>query len=342
MALLNYSNREVNAKIVYYGPGLSGKTTNIDWVYKRLRPEQKGKLVSLATQTDRTLFFDFLPIELGEVKGFKTRFHLYTVPGQVFYNATRKMVLKGADGIVFVADSQKQMMDANLESLKNLEENLKAYGKSLEKIPHVIQFNKRDLPNPVDLEEMYKKLNKHKAPFFEAVAMEGKGVLETLSAVSKLVLLSLREKPEEIPAGEIAHEKGKSIAKEAGFELAVSPAVVPVKEVSSMELKAGVPERVADNLFNIPLKFKMKDREFSINVSIKIEEILQEESAVTSPRIEKRVVHEEKVDHGPLSREEFEEDQLVEEWLKEEGVVKNKKVEAEDDLTIEVDEENGK
>lgn len=336
MALLNYSNREINAKIVYYGPGLSGKTTNIDHIYKKLRPEQKGKLVSLATQTDRTLFFDFLPVELGEVKGFKTRFHLYTVPGQVFYNATRKMVLKGADGVVFVADSQRQMMDANIESLKNLEENLKAYGKSLEKVPHIIQFNKRDLPNVVPLEEMYKKLNKYNAPFFEAVATDGKGVLETLSAASKMVLRNLRERPEDIPSGVIAPEGGIEAAKEAGFELAVSPAAtIPVKEVEI--LQAGAPERVTENIFKIPLKFKVKDleREFSISISIKVEELLHKEAEEAPVQAKKE---EEKFERGPLTQEEFEEDLLVEEWLKEEGAKKPE----EDDLTIEIEEEKEK
>lgn len=318
MALLNYSNREINAKIVYYGPGLSGKTTNIDCVYKKLRSDQKGKLVSLATQTDRTLFFDFLPVELGEIKGFKTRFHLYTVPGQVFYNATRKMVLKGADGVVFVADSQRQMMDANIEGLKNLEENLKAYGKTLEQLPHVIQFNKRDIPNVVPLEEMYKKLNKYNAPFFEAVATEGKGVMETLSAASKMVLRSLREKPEQIPSGVIAPEDGIQAAKEAGFELAVSPAPVLPRGEGEGNLQAGVMERISDNLFKIPLKFRLKDmeREFSISISVKVEELLSNKAEDVAPN---KPEEEERVEPGPLTEEEFEEDALVDKWLKEEG-----------------------
>ncbi len=338
MALLNYSNREINAKIVYYGPGLSGKTTNIDVVYKRLKPEQKGKLVSLATQTDRTLFFDFLPVELGEVKGFKTRFHLYTVPGQVYYNATRKMVLKGADGVIFVADSQRQMMDVNIESLKNLEENLKAYGKSLENIPHIIQFNKRDLPNVVPLEEMYKKLNKYNAPFFEAVAIDGKGVMESLSAASKMVLRNLREKPEEIPSGVIAPERGIEAAKEAGFELAISPASTCEGEAGL--LSAGSPEMVSDSLFKIPLRFKLKDleREFFINISIKVEELLplKAEEAPSEPKKEEKK-EEEKVELSPLTAEEVEEERLVEEWLKEEGTPS--KQHKDDDVTIEIEEE---
>jgi len=336
MALLNYSNREVNAKIVYYGPGLSGKTTNIDCIYKKLKPEQKGKLVSLATQTDRTLFFDFLPIELGEVKGFKTRFHLYTVPGQVFYNATRKMVLKGADGVVFVADSQRQMMDANIESLKNLEENLIAYGKTLETIPHVIQFNKRDLSNAVPLEEIYKKLNRFNAPFFEAVAVEGKGVMETLSAAAKMVLRNLREQPEHIPSGVIAPEAGIEAAKEAGFDLAVSGS--PDVEGELGTLHAGDAERITNNLYRIPLRFRLKnvDREFSIGISIKVEELLRSEAEEPPKELQGK---EEKTGLGPLTNEEFEEGRLVEEWLKEEGAVKKP---VEDDLTIEVEEEKEK
>ena len=337
MALLNYSNREVNAKIVYYGPGLSGKTTNIDSVYKKLKPEQKGKLVSLATQTDRTLFFDFLPIELGEVKGFKTRFHLYTVPGQVFYNATRKMVLKGADGVVFVADSQRQMMDANIESLKNLEENLIAYGKTLATIPHVIQFNKRDLSNAVPLEEIYKKLNRFNAPFFEAVAVEGKGVMETLSAAAKMVLRNLREQPEQIPSGVIAPEAGIEAAKEAGFDLAVSGSQDVEGEIGT--LQAGDAERITNNLYRIPLRFRLKnvDREFSIGISIKVEELLRHEAVEETPK--ELQGEEEKTGLGPLTNEEFEEGRLVEEWLKEEGAVKKP---VEDDLTIEVEEEKEK
>lgn len=193
MAFINYINKEINAKIVYYGPGLSGKTTNILYIHKKLTPESRGKLVSLATQTDRTLFFDFLPISIGEINGFKVRFHLYTVPGQIFYNTTRKMVLKGVDGIVFVADSQKQMLEDNIESMKNLEENLNDYGIDINSIPLVIQYNKRDLENAMDLEELHLHLNKRKVPFFTAVATEGVGVLETLMAICRLVIKRLKE-----------------------------------------------------------------------------------------------------------------------------------------------------
>jgi len=191
MVLFNYSTRELTAKIVYYGPGLCGKTTNLQHVYEQLPEVVKGKMLSLATKTDRTLFFDFLPMDLGEIRGMKTRVQLYTVPGQVFYNETRKLVLKGADGVVFVADSQEAMMSSNIESLRNLEENLKAHGMRLSEIPHVFQFNKRDLPRLSSVEELNAALNRYNAPGFEAVATTGLGVQDTLKGIAKLVLLHL-------------------------------------------------------------------------------------------------------------------------------------------------------
>ncbi len=194
MTFINYSAREINIKLVYYGPGLGGKTTNLQWIYNKTDPESKGKMISLATETDRTLFFDFLPLDLGTVKGFKTRFHLYTVPGQVFYDASRKLILKGADGVAFVSDSQEARMEANIESLKNLEKNLKEQGYDLKVIPYVLQFNKRDLPSAVPVEEMYRLLNYKGEPTFEAIATRGIGVFETLKAIAKLVLLDLRKK----------------------------------------------------------------------------------------------------------------------------------------------------
>ena len=193
MALINYANKEINAKVVYYGPGLSGKTTNIQYVFEKLNPKHRGKLITLPTQTDRTLFFDFLPIEIPDVKGFTTRFHLYTVPGQVFYNATRKMVLKGVDGVVLVVDSQTEKMNDNIASLKNLEENLQEYGKSIDTLPFIIQFNKRDLKNIDDISDLNKSLNLKDYPTYEAIAIQGKGVLETLSAISKMVLRNLKD-----------------------------------------------------------------------------------------------------------------------------------------------------
>ncbi len=194
MVLFNYSTKELTAKVVYYGPGLCGKTTNLQYIHANLPSTVKGKMLSLATKTDRTLFFDFLPLDLGEIRGMKTRIQLYTVPGQVFYNETRKLVLKGADGIVFVADSQEQMMGANVESFRNLEENLKAHGLNLGEMPHVIQFNKRDLPRIAGIEEMNAAVNKFNAPFYESVATTGIGVQDTLKAITKLVLLHLTKK----------------------------------------------------------------------------------------------------------------------------------------------------
>ena len=193
MSFINYASREINCKIVYYGPGLCGKTTNLQFVYQKTAPEAKGKMISLATETERTLFFDFLPLALGEIRGFKTRFHLYTVPGQVFYDASRKLILKGVDGVVFVADSQEERYEANIESMENLRFNLAEQGYDLEKIPFVIQYNKRDLPNVTPVEELRKELNTRDVPEFEACAHTGEGVFETLKAVAKLILVDLKK-----------------------------------------------------------------------------------------------------------------------------------------------------
>lgn len=223
MSMINYASREINCKIVYYGPGLGGKTTNLEHVYSKVAPDQRGKMVSLATETERTLFFDFLPVDLGTIRGFKTRFHLYTVPGQVYYNASRKLILKGVDGVVFVADSQIERMEANVESMQNLYDNLAEYGYDLTKTPFVLQYNKRDLPNAAPIPDLQEQLNPgwevtespkqrpvadaqhegemlvqqvngawvERAPYFESVAMTGEGVFETLRHVAKLVLKSL-------------------------------------------------------------------------------------------------------------------------------------------------------
>jgi signal recognition particle receptor subunit beta len=193
MSFINYMAREINCKIVYYGPGLCGKTTNLQHIYERTNPDAKGKMISLATETERTLFFDFLPLSLGEIRGFKTRFHLYTVPGQVFYDASRKLILKGVDGVIFVADSQFERLEANQESLDNLRDNLAEQGYDLAKIPFVIQYNKRDLPNVVDLDELRATLNPTGVPDFEANARTGEGVFETLKQVSKLVIAELKK-----------------------------------------------------------------------------------------------------------------------------------------------------
>ena len=192
MSFINYSSREINCKIVYYGPGLGGKTTNLQHVYNITNAESRGKLITLATETERTLFFDFLPLDLGEIRGFKTRFHLYTVPGQVFYDASRKLILKGVDGVVFVADSQEERLDADLESLANLKDNLKEQGFDIAKIPYALQLNKRDLPDVVPSGELKKLLLVKGEPTFEAVATQGVGVLDTLKAVARQVLVELR------------------------------------------------------------------------------------------------------------------------------------------------------
>ncbi len=193
MSFINYSSREINCKIVYYGPGLCGKTTNLHWIYKKTNPDSKGKMISLATETERTLFFDFLPLALGEIRGFKTRFHLYTVPGQVFYDASRKLILKGVDGVVFVADSQIERMEANVESVENLRLNMTEQGYNLDKVPYVIQYNKRDLPNVVPLADMKSALNPRGLPDYEACAVDGTGVFDTLKAIAKLVILELKK-----------------------------------------------------------------------------------------------------------------------------------------------------
>ncbi|HEX6850885.1 MAG TPA: gliding-motility protein MglA [Candidatus Polarisedimenticolaceae bacterium] len=194
MTFINYAAREINCKIVYYGPGLCGKTTNIQFIYDKTNPQAKGKLISLATETDRTLFFDFLPIELGSIRGFRTRFHLYTVPGQVFYDASRKLILKGVDGVVFVADSQEARMDANVESIRNLAYNLREHGYDVGSIPYVLQLNKRDLPTAVPVDAMAKALRRGDEPVFEAVAFKGIGVFDTLKAVVKQVLVNLKSR----------------------------------------------------------------------------------------------------------------------------------------------------
>jgi len=193
MAVFNYFRKEIDAKIVYYGPGLCGKTTNLQFIHQNLDPTQRGKMVSLATEEDRTLFFDFLPIELENIRRFKMRFHLYTVPGQVYYGATRVAVLTGADGVIFVADSQIERMEDNLVSLTELKENLRRYGKKIETTPFIIQYNKRDLPNVLPIEELNNKINQCNGPYFEAVAIEGKGVLESLTMTCRMVWTAINE-----------------------------------------------------------------------------------------------------------------------------------------------------
>ncbi|HNX94281.1 MAG TPA: GTPase domain-containing protein [Holophaga sp.] len=193
MTFINYASREINCKIVYYGPGLCGKTTNIQWIHEQASPDKRGKLVSLATETDRTLFFDFLPLDMGTVKGFKVRFHLYTVPGQVFYDASRKLILRGCDGVIFVADSQRARLEANIESIANLATNLKDNGFDIRTIPYVLQLNKRDMPSAASVPEMEGLLRFRNEPMIEAVANQGTGVIETLKACARQILMELQK-----------------------------------------------------------------------------------------------------------------------------------------------------
>jgi hypothetical protein len=193
LSFINFAAREINCKIVYYGAGLGGKTTNLQCIYQKTAEQQKGKMISLATETERTLFFDFLPLDLGTVRGFKTRIHLYTVPGQVFYDASRKLILRGVDGVVFVADSQQERMDANVEALDNLQSNLKEHGYDFNKIPYVLQLNKRDLPNILSPDQLSKELRKKNEPIVEAIAFQGVGVFETLKEIARQVLVELKQ-----------------------------------------------------------------------------------------------------------------------------------------------------
>jgi signal recognition particle receptor subunit beta len=223
MSMINYASREISCKLVYYGPGLGGKTTNLEFIYDKVAPASRGKLISLATESERTLFFDFLPVDLGTIRGFRVKFHLYTVPGQVYYNASRKLILKGVDGVVFVADSQADRVEANIEAMQNLYDNMAQHGYDLTRIPFVIQYNKRDLPTVAPIEELQATLNPgwpveepskrravadpahpgewlvseldgewiQRAPYFEASAISGEGVFDTLKAISKSVVQSL-------------------------------------------------------------------------------------------------------------------------------------------------------
>jgi signal recognition particle receptor subunit beta len=193
LSFINFAAREINCKIVYYGPGLGGKTTNLQQIFDKTGEQQKGKMISLATETDRTLFFDFLPLDLGTIRGFKTRFHLYTVPGQVFYDASRKLILRGVDGVVFVADSQSERADANVEALENLVQNLQEHGYDFSTIPYVLQLNKRDLPNVLAADEMKQQLCRREEPVVESIASQGQGVFETLKEIARQVLVELKK-----------------------------------------------------------------------------------------------------------------------------------------------------
>jgi signal recognition particle receptor subunit beta len=235
MALFNYATREINAKIVYYGIGLGGKTTNIQQIYQRLSAQGKGKLVTIPTYGDRTVFLDFFPVDVGEINGFKLRFHLYTVPGQVFYNTTRKLVLKGADGVVFVADSQREALDSNLQSLKNLRENLMEEGIDLDQFPFVIQYNKRDLSNVFSIEELNGILNRNGVPIFEAAAVKGEGVIETLKAIGKVVVKDLKRS---LTKRESAAPKGLAMEMSESPKSVAGETVTPADDLASPGLVA--------------------------------------------------------------------------------------------------------
>lgn len=303
MAVINYSKKEISAKIVYYGPSVCGKTTNIQSIYASIKPDQKGKLVSLATEADRTLFFDFLPIEIANIRGFKTRLHFYTVPGQVYYNSTRRAVLTGVDGLVFVADSQRDKMEENIESLANLEENLNYYGKSMKTLPLVIQYNKRDLPDATPVAEMNQILNPDGYPYFESVAPTGEGVLQTLTRVTKMVLKHIemgtsgkqQRTPEtaqtRIPVEPTSYESEPTIPQ-YDEPLKAEP---PIPEISLPEQEESAPAGGAEsfggriqivgtenakiisaNAISIPIRIKIEgdERTYMMNLAIKMDSLI--------------------------------------------------------------------
>lgn len=301
MAVFNLRRKEINAKIVYYGPGLSGKTTNLQYIHQKLKPEHRGKLMTLATQTDRTLFFDFLPVEVGEVRGLKTRFQLYTVPGQVFYNATRKLVLKNVDGVVFVADSRREGLTDSLDSLRNLEENLAAHNISINDIPVVLQYNKRDMPTALSREELDRHLNPHGWPVFEGTAHKGGGVLETLTAVCKLVIRTLKDKdPQQFGeenTGDSTADRGAAAASELGARVEAPPPaaassftaadfgdvepeeepvevledVEPIEDDSGWRLGAAADPRWADGELTVPLRFERGEESLIFDLKIRLQ-----------------------------------------------------------------------
>jgi len=285
MVLINYTVREISTKIVYYGPGLSGKTTNLQIIHQKVNPDSRGKLVSLATETDRTLFFDFFPIDFGKIGGFKVRFHFYTVPGQVFYNSTRKLVLKGADGVVFVADSQRNMEDSNIESLINLKENLSEIGIDLDNdFPFVIQYNKRDLPDVLTIDELQKELNPNNVPYHEACAVKGDGIMETMKTISKIALHSISE------------QKGIGTVKKATKPVAKAEPAKSATQKVKEAIKAAKDEKDSDLSAPVapsapPQKSAAapKQKEPEVTVEPKKEEPAKTESkakAKTEPKVE--------------------------------------------------------
>lgn len=271
MVSINYAFKEISCKIVYYGPGLSGKTTNLQYVHKKIPPNTKGELISLATDADRTLFFDFLPLNIGDIHGFATKFQLYTVPGQVFYNATRKLVLRGVDGLVFVADSQRSKMEENLESLNNLEENLREYGYDLNKLPMVFQYNKRDLPDVLSLEEMETQFNPKGLPFFESIATKGDGVFDTLKFITRLVLDKTKDKPE-------VSESTK-----------VSSPVVEMAQCQADRLKSKIVPGAIKDIPKVEETIKETTEEFRAQKTMVLEKDESSEKRIASPEPAQRV-----------------------------------------------------
>lgn len=243
MVQINFALKEVNCKVVYYGPGMSGKTTNLEIVHQKAPEEHKGELTSISTDGDRTLFFDFMPLDLGKIAGMQTKFQLYTVPGQVYYNSTRKLVLQGVDGVIFIADSNPDKMPENLESYENLIENLKEYGKELQDLPHVIQYNKRDSPNAMSVEDLDRAMNRWGVPTFEAVANTGEGVFPTLKTLAGMVLESINK----------AEKSGPGSSRSTGRSRAPSAAESSVKGAASASGNAG-PARSATGQVAVPTK----------------------------------------------------------------------------------------
>ncbi|OGW59964.1 MAG: hypothetical protein A2V83_07595 [Nitrospirae bacterium RBG_16_64_22] len=289
MVLFNYATKEITLKVVYYGPGLCGKTTNLQNIHQKLNPQTRGKLISLATETDRTLFFDFLPMELGMIRGFRVRFQLYTVPGQVYYNATRKLVLKGADGVIFVADSQKEMMERNVESFQNLKENLRINSLDPDTISLVLQYNKRDLDNLSSIEEMEARLNDRRVPFFEAVATTGRGVIETFKEIARIMIKELGKK----------HQFGGPAASAAGPGAVVQAPAPPVAAVS----ERGLPGPMGGSVAVEPLSTGMPETAGAPEASSGIfEGEVVEEDVETAEGVEDRAAEPAKAwEPGPAA-----------------------------------------
>ncbi len=302
MVSINYASREISCKIVFYGPGLSGKTTNLRYVHKKVPSQTRGELISLATDTDRTLFFDFLPLNLGAIQGFSTKFQLYTVPGQVYYNATRKLVLRGVDGLVFVADSQLSKMDENIESLNNLVENLREYGYKLEDMPMLYQYNKRDLPNIASIEDLEKVLNPRQLPYFEAVATKGIGVFDTLKSVSKLVMEKIR-KTQEVTRPEQPTAKRESperVEQDSGYQvlLKTKRSLEPTEIIPDFLRKPGL-VRGADK-DSAPVKTAQDEEEKKQPVSLKeqVEKKARETESQFEPDSKSQMEREKKTLSG--------------------------------------------